>query len=332
MIKNHLISFLILISGIISGNAQSYPPAAGFLGSDAIHKDSSVFIDWASEIVEVSRSYMDIAFPETGFVSYGEESYALGIADGIGVVSLGDNGSAVLSFNYPIMNGEGPDFAIFENAFFLNDTSENAFLEFAFVEVSSNGDEYIRFPAYSEIQTETQIGSFTHLNARYVHNLAGKCTALYGTPFDLDDLSDISGGTSVDLNEIRYVKIVDVIGTIDESYASYDSKGNIINDPYPTPFVSGGFDLDAIGVINNTQNTLEFKNNIKIIPNPASDFINIHKSGNTEFTIQIFDSSGVLVSETRNQTKIYIKNLRVGLYIVKSIGIKRTYTSKFFKN
>ena len=34
-------------------------------------------------------------------------------------------------------------------------------------------------------------------------------------------------------------------------YASYDSQGNIINDPFPTPFETGGFDLDAIGVIHS---------------------------------------------------------------------------------
>jgi len=46
------------------------------------------------------------------------------------------------------------------------------------------------------------------------------------------------------------VKVIDVIGTIDPQYASRDSFGNIVNDPYPTPFGSCGFDLDAVGVIN----------------------------------------------------------------------------------
>ena len=29
-----------------------------------------------------------------------------------------------------------------------------------------------------------------------------------------------------------------------------DSKGNVINEPYPTAFASGGFDLDGVGVVN----------------------------------------------------------------------------------
>jgi hypothetical protein len=41
-----------------------------------------------------------------------------------------------------------------------------------------------------------------------------------------------------------------VIGSTDTALGTKDSKGNIINDPWPTNFASSGFDLDAIGVIN----------------------------------------------------------------------------------
>ena len=54
----------------------------------------------------------------------------------------------------------------------------------------------------------------------------------------------------LDVNNIRYVKVTDVVGDIDPTYATHDSLGNIINDPWPTPFTSSGFDLDAVGVIN----------------------------------------------------------------------------------
>ncbi|MCJ7692332.1 MAG: hypothetical protein MUO22_02810 [Sedimentisphaerales bacterium] len=36
----------------------------------------------------------------------------------------------------------------------------------------------------------------------------------------------------------------------ENDYASYDSQGHQINDPWPTDFPTGGFDLDAVGVIN----------------------------------------------------------------------------------
>ncbi|MDD5134812.1 MAG: T9SS C-terminal target domain-containing protein [Phycisphaerae bacterium] len=38
-----------------------------------------------------------------------------------------------------------------------------------------------------------------------------------------------------------------------EEWSSMDCLGNKINDPWPTPFDVGGFDLDAVGVIHQTQ-------------------------------------------------------------------------------
>ncbi|NIA17499.1 MAG: hypothetical protein GWO86_04040, partial [Planctomycetes bacterium] len=36
----------------------------------------------------------------------------------------------------------------------------------------------------------------------------------------------------------------------ENDYSSCDINGHQINDPWPTPFDSGGFDLDAVGIIN----------------------------------------------------------------------------------
>ena len=77
--------------------------------------------------------------------------------------------------------------------------------------------------------------------------MAGKFKQGYGTPFDLEDVIDSIG---INLDSINFVRITDVVGSINTSFATYDSQGNIINDPYPTPFGSCGFDLDAVAVIN----------------------------------------------------------------------------------
>lgn len=313
----------------ITCKAQSYAPAAGFKGSSAIYKDSSIFIDWAKD-VQITTSYKNIAFPENGLVEYGKDTCAIGKAAGNpNVVSLGDGGSAILTFNYPIVNGEGSDFAIFENGFFENDTSELAFLEFAFVEVSTNGIDFIRFPAISEIQNETQVGSFDKINASYVHNLAGKYTMFYGTPFDLDDLKDLAVGSSINLNEINYIKVIDVIGTVNEEFATYDSKGNIINDPYPTAFASGGFDLDAVGVINNKLNT-NVANTFAINPNPAKEIISV-KGNSTIEKINIYSVEGKLVISTTKNYDINIQSLEEGVYIMEVINDKEKHFLKFIK-
>jgi hypothetical protein len=49
---------------------------------------------------------------------------------------------------------------------------------------------------------------------------------------------------------VRFVRVVDVVGSINPFHATYDSLGNIVNDPWPTASSSSGFDLDAVGVLN----------------------------------------------------------------------------------
>jgi hypothetical protein len=177
---------------------------------------------------------------------------ALGEADG-SIVTLGDLyqeqiddgiscGSITLTFDTAITNGSGYDFAVFENGF----TSGGAlFAELAYVLVSTDGDYWSIFPSVS--LTEGLAGAYGTIDPTDVYNLAGKHAKYTGTGFDLDDLIDdalVLAGL-VDINEINYVKIVDIPGSGDY----YDSEGNSIYDAWVT-WGSGGFDLDAVGVIN----------------------------------------------------------------------------------
>ena len=115
------------------------------------------------------------------------------------------------------MNREGYDFVVFENS--LNDH----FLELAFVEVSSDGIHYVRFPATSNTPTDKQVGGFGSLDPTKINNLAGKYRIGWGTPFDL---SEVEGDDKVDVNAIRYVKIIDVVGSIDTLYAIMMHRSN----------------------------------------------------------------------------------------------------------
>ncbi len=253
MIKN-LLTFLLLTSFPALFAQGQFPPAAGQTGSTAIARDSAIIQSWASGI-ELVRGYIQIS--DTSIYSsgsnkatFGHSSNALGVAEGNSteVVSLGDGGMATLTFDRLIVDGPGADFAVYENSF--GDT----FLELAFVEVSSDGINFSRFPSVSLTQSETQIGPWDEIDPTQIHNLAGKYRQGFGTPFDL---SDLEYNPLVDVNAIRFVRIIDVVGSINPEYASIDSQGNIINDPYPTPFNSGGFDLDGVAVINcNVPNTV----------------------------------------------------------------------------
>ena len=239
--KNQIVFALTLLAitfGVSSLYAGSFAPAAGQDGSTAISISDPAFVAWASGI-ELVRGPVDIKNPTGATASYGSPEAALGNTSS--VVSLGDAGYATLTFDQPITDGEGWDFAVFENSF------SDTFLELAFVEVSSDGENFFRFDAVSESSQETQIGGFGAVDTTNIHNLAGKYRAGFGTPFDLAELAGTAG---LDVNAITHVRVVDVIGCIDDGFCSYDSLGNKVNDPYSTPFASSGFDLAAVGVIN----------------------------------------------------------------------------------
>ena len=222
-----------------TGNSQ-FAPAAGEPGSTAIWKDSSIFKTWASG-ADIIRGPLKIGDDTLGYASAGEESFATGPALSNGLVSLGDGGQAILTFPFSIKNGPGFDFAVFENSF------DDTFLELAFVEVSSDGVNFVRFPSHSLTDTTIQTNTFGTTDATKINNLAGKYRGSYGTPFDLQELA---GNTNLNINAITHVKIIDVVGSVNKQYAKRDSYNNMINDPWPTPFPNGGFDLDAIGVIH----------------------------------------------------------------------------------
>ncbi|NSW46024.1 MAG: T9SS type A sorting domain-containing protein [Bacteroidales bacterium] len=302
------LSFVLILFILISlrGVCQ-FPPAAGMIGSTAIYADSNIFVSWANNCY-IQRGYQNIAQPELGLVSYGNDYDAIGKANNQ-VVSLGDAGIAILTFSPSICDKEGFDFAVFENSF--NDT----FLELAFVEISSDSLHWFRFPAISLTPANNQIGTFGSVDATQIHNLAGKYRVLYGTPFDISDIED-----NIYLNKqnIKYVKIIDVIGTIDSTYASFDSQGHIINDPYPTAFNTGGFDLDAVGVIHPNENAID-NNSLAlafIAPNPCDDVINIIQAPQN-LEVIIYDEYGIEVLKKSNATQIQLSTLSSGVYFLR---------------
>ena len=286
MNKKILLTTLSILSSVFL--YAQFPGAADTEGSTAIHKDSSIITAWASGC-SVERGFVNISKPELGLASAGESSNAIGKADGISIVSLGDSGIATLTFDLPIRNGEGYDFAVFENSF------SDTFLELAFVEVSSDGVNFFRFPATSNTPTETQTGGFGNTDPTLINNLAGKYKAHYGTPFDLEELKGIE---DLDIDAITHVKIIDVVGSIDPEYATYDINGNPVNDPFPTPFESSGFDLDAVAVIHQKVPTSiqnKTKESFSIYPNPAPIGQKLHIQSDTDVKgMSVYGQNGKL--------------------------------------
>jgi hypothetical protein len=311
--------FLFLISS--SSVLAQFSPPAGTIGSTAIHKDSSVFVDWAKTCV-LKRGFKNISKTDSGFASVGNELSALDKAGDANFVSLGDGGSAILSFSSPVYNGLGYDFAVFENSF------DGLFLELAHVEVSSDGQNFYRFKSTSNTDTSSQVNSFGLLDATKINNLAGKYKANYGTPFDLDELSGISG---LDIMNITHIKIIDVVGSINPLYCSRDGLGRPINDPWPTEFGSGGFDLDGVGIIYSIGNSIneEIKNQISIYPTNLHKYRTIHVTENLIEEIIITDITGKSTPCSVENKEIKLPNtISNGLFTLKFIHQNNFYTFK----
>ena len=291
-------------------------PFCGGVGTDgcnAISVNDNQFVAWATGVV-VTRGPQMISNPTGPLASTGEEANAIGPAtpnNVYDVVSLGDGGSALITFERPIRNGEGPDFAVFENDNYGN------FLELAFVEVSSDGEHFVRFPATSLTPTDEQVGSFGSVDPTFINNLAGKFKIGYGTPFDLEELAD---SANLNIDSIVYVRVIDVIGTIDPQYASYDAFGHIVNDPWPTNFASSGFDLSGVGVIH--QKPVGIKNHempqVFAYPNPCTGTLYIINE-NSE-NVALYDMNGRLLQVVDNgdtHVTLNMQSYPAGLYMLK---------------
>ena len=292
-------------------------PFCGIVGTEgctAIALDDARIKGWATGCTVV-RGSSNLSDPNAADVSYGEESAGVGPASTstLEAVSLGDGGMATLTFGTPIANGDGFDFAVFENSF------DDYFLELAVVEVSSDGEHFVRFPATSLTQTRTQIGDIGRVDATFINNLAGKYRVGYGTPFDLEELRD---STNIDINNITHVRLIDVVGSIDPQYGTYDAFGHIINDPFPTISRSAGFDLEGVCVLNQQLGIKDAEaTTLNLFPNPARNLVSITMKAEAAGTVAIYDMTGrqvlTLPVQAGNSTiRINTADMPNGVYMV----------------
>jgi len=239
-----------------------YPPVGNDPFSEGVQKDNELIKSWADGYAEFIKGYdRSTCSPDNG---WDDPSMAYGPATGnnFDIICLGNHGEITLTFSTGITDGPGFDFAVYENAFVSQGGAGVAgqmFGELAFVEVSSDGVNFLRFDSAS--LTPGPVGGYGSVNVQHIYGLAGTQPNAYGndnafgTPFDLSSLRNKKKVTEglVDLNNITHVRVIDISGTahIDGNYhPCYDSFGNIIHDAFKT-WGSGGFDLEAIAVMNS---------------------------------------------------------------------------------
>ena len=145
------------------------------------------------------------------------------------VVSLGVGGEIVLSFEpNEIVDGAGPDFIVFENAFYAGGNASQPSADLGAVAVSADGVSWREYPCAPA--TSAPYGACAGWHPVYASPGNGV------SPFD----PEVAGGEAYDLADVglssaRFVRIRD-LGT-----ATCGSE--------PRP-VNSGFDLDAVAIVH----------------------------------------------------------------------------------
>lgn len=212
--------------------AGPFPGPPGTPGSTAIPAADPRFTHWINGHVSLTYGSDVVEAWQVPANAHGPPG-----TDSFDIVCLGNGGSITVHFPHPVRDGAGPDFAVFENGFFAG---TGIFAELAFVEVSSDGLTFTRFPTTS--LNPSPVGALAGVDITNIDGFAGKYPLGFGTPFDL---ADLPASPSLDRENVRFVRLIDIVG----SGLAVDSAGRPIYDPTPT-IGSGGFDLAAIGVIH----------------------------------------------------------------------------------
>ena len=91
-------------------------------------------------------------------------------------------------------------------------------------------------------------------------------------------------------------------------------------------FASSGFDLDAVGVINQKNATGVSQTDdhaiVQIYPNPVNDFVRVYTSQTGYSQVQITDISGRIIADGTFQqtTKIQLDKIPSGIYTIRVIN------------
>jgi hypothetical protein len=219
-------------AAVSAADAATADAATADADTDAGERDASA-LPYAREVIR---------FEPGDHAGYGEDSLpdvVLGppVGKGTGrggldVLSLGVGGEIVLGFGErTIVDGDGPDFIVFENAFWVSNDPSMVYAEPGEVAVSEDGETWHTFACRAEGDGDGHFDGDIEGCAGWSPTLAYDPSAMPeldpahtgGDAFDLADL---------DVERARFVRVRD-------KTAAGAGQGT-----------SGGFDLDAIGVVH----------------------------------------------------------------------------------
>jgi hypothetical protein len=145
-------------------------------------------------------------------------------AGSLDTLSLGDGGEIVVGFDVAIVDGPGPDFLVFENAFQISGDPTKVLYELGEVSVSDDGVTWQTFPCTA---TAYPFGACAGWHP---------VLATVDRPVDVNDPA-AAGGDAFDLADLgvthaRFVRVRDKLTKV---------------PPGPK---TGGFDLDAVAILH----------------------------------------------------------------------------------
>jgi hypothetical protein len=213
----------VLVLGLLLIGCGDEEPADG--GSGAGEECSESGARFATAVVDHAfgsgQDFGQAEFPEPVL---GPPSGGGCCQGSLEVTSLGEGGFVTLAFGEnSIIDGPGPDFIVFENAFLVTeDEPESAFAELGSVAVSEDGENFVGFECEgSDFPFEGCAGwqpALANPSENEIDPLDASVAG--GDAFDLADLG---------LDEVRYVRIEDLP----------EEQGG-----------EGTFDLDAVAIVN----------------------------------------------------------------------------------
>lgn len=212
-----------------------------------------------------------VASVNPGQGASGDPVLGLGAPVGLGLIigstdvyTLGVGGSVTYEMDSSVVNAAGADLIVCENPFLVLGTGAS-FVEAMFVEVSTDGTVFARFPT----RYVGNVGPFpptVGLPPAWYSGFAGvmpvqanlftgydplDAVAAGGDAFDLAELVDdpLVRDQKVKLDEINYVRLIDV-----QSGVAMDSSATIVWDAGLDSLASA--DIDAIVAVNSLANQI----------------------------------------------------------------------------
>ena len=208
--------------------------ALGLIGAVACDGDPEAATPGVTAPASVQEAYASevVSFEPGGGSGFGQDALpdiVLGPPKGGGtaagsldVLSLGAGGEVVIGFgDRVIVDGEGPDLVVFENAFFAGGNLNAPYIELGEVAVSMDGKEWTAFPCSPDGDASGCAGQRPVLPFDAEAVLPPDPAKTGGDPFDLAEIG---------VKEARLVRIRDL--TVAEVPPS------------------AGFDLDAIAILH----------------------------------------------------------------------------------